>query len=61
MDSGFVPSARPGMTGRNLPSHAMPLQRTPDLIQNRRVVDGGRHDPGLVIGDLLDGAAENFS
>jgi len=28
-----------------------------DLIENRRVVDGGRHGPGLVIGDLLDGAA----
>ena len=36
------------------PPHA--LQRLPDLIQDRRVVDGNRHGPGLVVGVLLDGA-----
>jgi hypothetical protein len=39
----------------------MPLQRLADLIQNRRVVDGRRHRPGLMIGDLLDGAAQDFA
>jgi hypothetical protein len=39
----------------------MPLQRTPDLIQNRRVIDRRRHLPVVAVGDLLDGAAQDFA
>jgi hypothetical protein len=44
-----------------LTPHPMPLQRASDLVQNRRVVDGGRHSPRVAIGDLLDGAAQDFA
>ena len=39
----------------------MLLQRAPDLIQYRRIIDSRRHLPGLVVGDLPDGAAQNLA
>src|SRR5579885_2277510 len=44
-----------------LPPYTLALQRAADLVQNRRVVDGGRHGPGLAVGDLLDGAAQDLA
>ncbi len=40
-----------------LSPHTLPLQHPLDLAQNRRVVDGRRHGPGIAVGDFLDGAA----
>src|SRR5262245_20326159 len=37
------------------------LHRTADLVQNRRVVDRRRHGPGLAVGHLLDGAAQDLA
>ena len=37
------------------------FQSRADLIENRRIVDRRRHGPGLAVGDLLDGAAQDFA
>src|SRR4051812_18334233 len=37
------------------------LQRLLYLVQNDRIVDGGRHGPGLIIRDLLDRATQDFA
>src|SRR2546430_3854999 len=39
---------------------ALALQRRADLLQDRRIIDRRRHGPGLAIGDLLHGAAQDF-
>src|SRR5262249_19387902 len=41
-------------------THAVVLQRTADLVEDRRVVDRRRHAPRLGIGDLLHRAAQDF-
>src|SRR4051812_22360752 len=37
------------------------LQRVADFVEHLGVLDGGRHAPALAVGDLLDGAAQDFS
>src|SRR5262249_59763599 len=36
------------------------LERGADLLQDHRIVDRRRHGPGLGVGDLLHGAAQDF-
>src|SRR6185437_588143 len=51
----------PGMmTGQPLPSRPA-LQRLADLVQHLGVLDGGGHGPGIAVGDILDGAAQDLS
>ena len=56
---------RPGERGArrrpNLGRQAPPLQRRRDLVEDGRVVDGRRHRPGLAVGDLLHGAAQDLA
>src|SRR5438128_2577894 len=56
-DSGFASSTRPGLTTLTYPA----LQRLADFIQHLGILDRGRHGPGFAVGDLLDGAAQDFS
>src|SRR5581483_12081035 len=44
-----------------LAAQAFSFQRPADLFKDRRVVDGRRHCPGLVVGDLLHGAAQDLA
>src|SRR5258706_12387003 len=55
-DSGFDASHRPGMTTLH-PA----LQRLADFVEHLGILDRGRHGPGFAVGDLLDGAAQDFS
>src|SRR6516225_9062467 len=41
-------------------SQTLALQRGADLLQDRGIVDRRRHGPGLAVGDLLHGAAQDF-
>src|SRR3977135_2483769 len=59
--------ASPGMTA-SYPHEAIcvrfsppPLQRVADLVQHLRILDGGGHRPWVAVGDLLDGAAQDFA
>src|SRR5439155_19175350 len=52
-----IPAQLPYAGPRGLKPHAFPLDRPADLIEDRRIVDGRRHGPGLAVGDLLHGAA----
>ena len=42
---------------RALDPYALPFQRTTDLVENHRIVDGRRHLPLVAVGDFFDGAA----
>src|SRR6516225_8432481 len=44
-----------------LSTQTLALQRGADLLENQRIVDRRRHGPGLAVGDLLHGAAQDFS
>src|SRR5215216_511222 len=46
------------LTLRSIPRR---LQPAGDLVEGRRVLDGGRHLPGLAVGDLLHGAAQDLA
>src|SRR5438094_9484955 len=46
---------------RPLCPKALALQRGADLLENRGIVDGRRHGPGLAVSDFLHGAAQNLS
>src|SRR5829696_6366517 len=50
--------ALPALT---LPSIPRRLQPAGDLVEGRRVLDGGGHLPGLAVGDLLHGAAQDLA
>src|ERR1700679_4219258 len=56
------PSTPPEQCGlfKNANSHP-PLQRLADLVEPLGVLDGGRHRPGLAVGDLLDSAAQDLA
>src|SRR4029453_150409 len=41
-------------------SETLVLQCGTDLLENQRIIDRGRHGPGLAVGDLLHGAAQDF-
>src|SRR5215470_16868876 len=41
-------------------SQTLALQRSADLVQDQRIVNRRRHGPGLAVGDLLHGAAQDF-
>src|SRR5262245_60887001 len=43
-----------------LSAQTLALQRGADLVQDRGIVDRRRHGPGLAVGDLLHGAAQDF-
>src|SRR6478609_11251818 len=53
-------AASPGMTSVLPPSHPA-LQRLADFIQHLGILDGRWHGPGVAVGDLLDGAPQDFS
>src|SRR5215469_18185564 len=40
---------------------SLALERRADLVEDRRIVDSGRHLPGLVVGDFLHGAAQDLA
>ena len=42
-------------------AHALTLQRRSDLIENHRIVDRRRHGPGVAVGDLLHGPAQDLA
>src|SRR6266700_3219791 len=56
MDSGLAPNGAP----RNDRSHPA-LQRVADFVEHLGILDRCRHGPGIAIGDLLDGAAQDFA
>src|SRR5882757_7941214 len=37
------------------------LQRVADFVEHLGILDGGGHRPWIAVGDLLDGAAQDFS
>src|SRR5262245_8883702 len=43
-----------------LSPQTLALQRGADLFENQRIVDRRRHGPGLTVGDLLHGAAQDL-
>src|SRR5882757_9825900 len=54
-------SIAPGETNRpESRARSVPLECIPDLVEHLGVLDRGRHGPGLAVGDLLDGAAQDF-
>ena len=42
-------------------AHALGLQRAADLVEDGGIVDRRRHGPGLAVGDLLHGAAQDLA
>src|SRR5829696_8519402 len=50
--------ALPALTLLRIPRR---LQPAGDLVEGRRVLDGGGHLPGLAVGDLLHGAAQDLA
>src|SRR3954451_11380397 len=50
-----------GWWSKHLTAHALVFQRAADLVKHLGVLDGGGHGPRIAVGDLLDGAAEDFS
>jgi hypothetical protein len=39
----------------------MPFQRAADLVEDGGIADGGRHGPGIAVGDLLDGTTQDLA
>src|SRR5712671_2281952 len=71
--ASWMPGSNPGTTNERdalaaegcargrLSPDALALQRAADLVEHLGVLDGRRHRPGVAVGDLLDGAAEDFA
>src|SRR5882672_12399155 len=57
MDSGLASSTRPGMTASD--SHPA-LQRVADFVEHLGILYCSGHRPWVAVGDLLDGAAQDF-
>src|SRR5690242_14400624 len=57
--SGPAPSDGMSLVALRAPD-AMLFHRPADLAEDRRIVDRRRHGPGLAVGDLLHGAAQDF-
>src|SRR5262245_16484714 len=63
ISSGRIARMRKSSCNVTIPSgpHALPFQRAADLLEDGGIVDRRRHGPGLAVGDLLHGAAENLA
>src|ERR1700674_3455092 len=56
----WVPQAVQMKAGIESPADPVGLEGAADLAEDRRIVDGRRHGPGVAVGDLFHGAAQDF-